>query len=160
MAKKKAKAAGKVVTVLRTQAKEFADLLSKDMTIDEIIAKLKTSEKDSKKIANEILNRVCPELFLLGVAGVAASYNGEGDSGDINCVHALDIRDNYMQWPKNTEKFVEAITRAIWQFIPGGFEINDGSYGEITIKIPTNQVLCEHNMRVVEIESSSETFTF
>jgi hypothetical protein len=160
MAKKKA--TGKVITIKREQKKKFADMLvaSPNNTIEEIIARLNKEEKDRLSVAHEILRKVCPELFLLGVAQVVAHYDGAGDSGDIDTIYANNINGLYMAWPPKSGELRAAIEKAIWEFIPGGFEINDGSFGDITIKIQTNEIVREHNERVIEINASEKTFTF
>jgi hypothetical protein len=160
MAKKK-KPTGKVLTVSRKNKAAFVDMLANtELSIEEIVKRLATDKIDKRKVANELLHAVCPELFLCGVHHVVADYNGEGDSGDISGLYATDASGAYMAWPKGAEKFVDAVRRAIWEFIPEGFEINDGSYGEITIKIATNELVREHNERIVEIDSSEHKFTF
>ena len=158
MAKKKAKA--KVVTIKREQKEKFAEMLVNNLSIDEIVARLKADEKDKLLAAKEVLRKVCPELFLLGVAQVVAHYDGEGDSGDIQGIYANDINGVHMPWPKNSDKLRDAVLEAVWEFIPGGFEINDGSFGDITIKIETNEIVRQHNERTVEIDESERTFTF
>lgn len=160
MAKKKAK--GKVITIKREQKQKFAEMLgtNPDSTIEEIVARLKKEEKDKLRAAQEVLRKVCPELFMRGVAQVVAHYDGEGDSGNIDTIYANNIDGHYMQWPPDTKELRDALEEAIWEFIPGGFEINDGSFGDITIKIQTNEILREHNERVVEINAYSKTFTF
>ncbi len=112
----------------------------------------------SHEAAKKALAAICPELFGAGIYKVHASYNGEGDSGNIDHVFASDVNGNYMPWPKSVENWREKIEQLFWEFIPSGFEINDGSMGELTLTLNTNKLEREHNERLIEYDSHKKTF--
>lgn len=47
---------------------------------------------------------------------------------------------------------------AMYELLPGGWEINDGSYGEITVDVGTGDIEVQHNERIVDIHSSTHTY--
>jgi hypothetical protein len=53
-----------------------------------------------------------------------------------------------------TEKAYERFRDAFFDLLPGGWEINDGSYGEITIDTATRKVRMVHNERVNDVNTS------
>jgi hypothetical protein len=71
------------------------------------------------------------------------------------------------EWVKNvtikpnsmvTRELAAEFEEAVFDLLPGGWEINDGSYGEITIDIASERITLEHNERYTEVRS--ETFNF
>ena len=50
----------------------------------------------------------------------------------------------------------EIIDEILCQFLPGGWEINDGSYGTVQIDVKKKTVSIEHNERYTEVNSSEE----
>lgn len=133
--------------------------------------------------AQEQLKQLCPLLAAIGVTRVEATYDGSGDSGDFQDIafcftdtvaqhdgHARDATTNgrrmyldefrrmhttaenaIMPTPK-LEEFVEAL----WQLLPGGWEIDEGSYGDITIDTARAKLKLVHNERIVETNTSTE----
>lgn len=57
-----------------------------------------------------------------------------------------------------TSKTLNDFEDAMYELLPGGWEINDGSYGEITVDVATGEINVEHNERIVEINSSTHTY--
>lgn len=46
----------------------------------------------------------------------------------------------------------------VFSLLPGGWEINDGSYGDIVVDVAEERVTIEHNERYTEVRS--ETFNY
>lgn len=124
---------------------------------EKILKEIAARKASEEQIGRDQLNVVCPELFLLGCAKCYASYSGEGDSGCINHIYCTDISDKRVDVP---QKLLDALENAIYYLLPGGFEINDGSYGEVTIDIQNKKIKLEHNERVIEVNSSEQNFTY
>lgn len=116
------------------------------------------------------LKDAIPFLTRLGVTMITMTYNGEGDSGDIDDFsisgmetapktrEALD--EALKSFPAEThaaERFAteELINRA-FEILPAGFEINEGGYGQVIIDCENNKVRVEHNQRIVETDYSEQ----
>lgn len=79
-------------------------------------------------------------------------------------------RDRIMSWddfvaarkkekkPTVTPKMCDEICDAAFDLLPGGWEINDGSYGTVTINTANETIDVEHNERYTEVRT--ENFTF
>ena len=57
-----------------------------------------------------------------------------------------------------TKETADAFIDDIFGLLPGGWEINDGSYGDIVVDIAEEKVTVEHNERYTEVRS--ETFNY
>lgn len=147
--------AGKVTPVLTTNL--IDDVFS---YLSKLTADYKTSREDREAAAKEALIVITPDLFAAGIFKVHASYSGEGDSGDIDGVYATDVNGNYFPWPDSLSELRDRVRKILWAFIPGGFEINDGSMGEITLELSTRKFLHEHKERIIDYEESTRNFDF
>lgn len=57
-----------------------------------------------------------------------------------------------------TKELAAEFEEAVFDLLPSGWEINDGSYGEIIVDIASEKITVEHNERYTEVRS--ETFNF
>ena len=57
-----------------------------------------------------------------------------------------------------TKKRLDEFLDAMFELLPGGWEINDGSYGEITVEISNGEITVQHNERITDVESSTHTY--
>jgi hypothetical protein len=53
---------------------------------------------------------------------------------------------------------IEQLETCIYEFLPSGFEINDGSQGTLTIDTQTAKVTIQHQENVTETRDSSREF--
>jgi hypothetical protein len=60
--------------------------------------------------------------------------------------------------PIITPAMCDRLADHFFELLPGGWEINDGSYGEIHVDIATGAITVEHNERYTDVRS--ETFEF
>jgi hypothetical protein len=129
------------------------------------------------------LKQLCPLLDAVGVTRVEATYDGSGDSGDFQdivfvftdpvALHDGEARDGmtngrrmYLEEFKRTHTSadpailtpvqLDTFVDTLWGLLPGGWEINEGSYGEITVDTRTTKVRLDHNERIVEVNTSHE----
>jgi hypothetical protein len=142
-------------------------------------------ERDEKKRKNrEALKEVCVTLFNAGITTIEVNYDGYGDSGQIEDVTlfkgdkqlkeeevaSLGLPTSTMQEynynAKNDENryltkectLVTKIEDCAYDFLPGGFEINEGSFGDLKINTETAKATLEHNYRIQETEYSETEF--
>jgi hypothetical protein len=57
-----------------------------------------------------------------------------------------------------TREKADEFEDAVFQLLPGGWEINDGSYGVVTVDVASGKITVDHNERVVDINSSTHTY--
>ena len=141
-------------------------------------------ERDEKKRNNrESLKEVCATLFNAGITLIEVHYDGYGDSGQIEYVSlfkgdkclkdeevaSLGLPTSTMQEYDHSAKgdrryktvectLVTKIEDCAYDFLPGGWEINEGSFGDLKINTETAKATLEHNYRIQETEYSEEEF--
>jgi len=142
-------------------------------------------ERDEKKRNDrESLKEVCTTLFNSGITLVEVHYDGYGDSGQIEYVllfkgdkkledeevASLGLPTSTVQtynYKSTGDKdryitkectLVEKIEDCAYDFLPGGWEINEGSFGDLKINTETAKATLEHNHRIEETEYSEEEF--
>lgn len=135
----------------------------------------------------QTIKRFCQLLASYGVHKIHGSYDGSGDSGDIDI--SFQWRNNAEQptgytaptlddrapdvggsWDSLsaargrltgvkdaiiTDKMLTNFEDAMFQLIPGGWEINDGSFGEIDVDVATGDIDVTHNARYTDVNTSS-----
>lgn len=100
------------------------------------------------------LTKVCKTLVRLGVKTVTIEYDGCGDSG---CIEHISFDPERAASPRLV-KISGRIEHAAYQFLPDGWELNAGSYGEITIDVKSGKMHREHSWRVESFETDEEDF--
>lgn len=131
----------------------------------------------------EQLKEICPLLAAIGVTSVIAEYEGSGDSGDFNniCFRFYDqftahdgeavesstngrrmyfddfkrVHATATDKPIISAEKLDEFSDTLWQLLPGGWEINEGSYGQIEIDVANGKVKHEHNERIVEVNTTT-----
>ena len=53
---------------------------------------------------------------------------------------------------------LEQFETSLWDLLPGGWEINEGSFGTIVVDVVTKTVRMEHNERITEINSTTSNW--
>lgn len=139
----------------------------------------------------ENIKQFCKLLSAYNVTRIEATYDGCGDSGDLDVINVIthptpEQIDNSLQMTSNAAAITTAEKRIGWRvwmsdvtnkpdalitkdmcdefldelfaLLPGGWEINDGSYGEIIVDVAEERINIEHNERYTEVRS--ETFEY
>ena len=114
-------------------------------------------------------------LSLVGIAHVRVSFDGSGDSGQIESIDACNFTDQSVTLPAaqivfaaidwqskapierrlTLEQAVEALIYDLLSDTHGGWENNDGAYGEFCVDARARSIHLEFNERF----TSSELFT-
>lgn len=158
MAKKKAAKKVKPATVKPIKHIHVKpDFENPENTYKEIMRKIEESAAKEKTERHTALKTICEELFMFGVRSVTASYNGEGDSGDVEYVAYNRAAGSTGPLPPDIDRRVKDI---IWRLLPSGFENNSGGFGEVTIDVITHKYKCEHSQRSDETFDSTEELDF
>ena len=139
---------------------------------------------EKKRKNKESLKEVCATLFNAGITLVEVHYDGYGDSGQIEYlllfkgdkqlkdeeVASLGLPTSTVQtynYKSTGDKdryitkectLVDKIEDCAYDFLPGGWEINEGSFGDLKINTETAKATLEHNYRIQETEYSEEEF--
>lgn len=146
--------------------------------------RLKTRQEASKAA----LKDMCPTLLEAGITKATVRYDGYGDSGTIEDVMFFkgdeEVPEDEMGslgLPMSTRKIrvyanpfkgndgeetktqtycplIEQLTEYAYDFLPGGWEINEGSFGDLQIDTKLCTVVCEHNHRIETSEYQEESF--
>lgn len=126
----------------------------------------KQKAEQVKKAKNR-LNDVCELLSSLGINEVVGRYDGCGDSGAIDEINYFTSKGAYTgDLPVNPFDSVyteglkislhDCFEELFCTFLPDGWEINDGAYGECTLNTLKKIVTIDHNARYTDSISSQE----
>ena len=142
-------------------------------------------ERDERKCkSKESLKDVCAILFNAGITLVEVNYDGYGDSGSIEYVlffkgdkqlkdedvaslglPTSPVQEYNYNSKSDDDKYitkectlVDKVTDCAYDFLPGGWEINEGSFGDLKINTETAKATLEHNHRIQATEYMEEKF--
>ena len=111
-------------------------------------------EQAKAKLRTEIL----PALVQHRVANVEAAYSGYGDSGAIDGLQYRDAAGQRVDRETIPATLVEELENVLYEFLPAGFEINDGSQGTLTLDVLTGKVTIQHQENYTESRDSTREF--
>lgn len=131
-----------------------------DAELSQFMAEYRQHEQARLETAKASLKAdIIPRLKKWGVAKVKAEYSGYGDSGCINHIAYLNAHDQPVNMDLVRSASDPEIERVLYEFLPSGFEINEGGQGDVTVDVQTGTVNLEHQENVTETRDSSEEFT-
>jgi hypothetical protein len=120
----------------------------------------KEKQEKRQKVLSE-LKIISAELYAKGVTKFSVEYSGEGDSGDFDCDF---YEKNDAFGPKNKKDIPENVKQKlldiVWEFVPSGFENNDGGFGAVHIDFKSDAIELSHNERVIEVQTTEQKFDF
>ena len=94
-------------------------------------------------------------LFAAGQDRRLGEYDGYGDSGSIESFTFLDRHGRELKVAPRMAERVDDLACAI---LPGGWEINEGSMGTITLNVMTRRIHVDHKWRIESTEEESFGF--
>lgn len=122
---------------------------------------LKQKEASEQAAVSE-LRELAAKLTQFKVKELCATYNGSGDSGDFEDID-LNFEDGAAHRSLedvlaalNTN--VDELTQKLWPLLPGGWEVDDGSFGTLTLDVKTGKIHREHNRRIESIDTTEDDF--
>ncbi len=126
-----------------------------DPSIQELLERFALSSQNRLQTSQDKLrNEIIPALMASGVANVEAAYSGYGDSGAIDGVQFRDKAGLRVEREKIPAALTEKLENVLYEFLPAGFEINDGGQGTLTLDVQTGTVKLEHQENYTESTSS------
>jgi hypothetical protein len=115
----------------------------------------KRRELEQQKSAGEFRQTTLPLLKSLGIEKVVGGYSGYGDSGDLHDLACVGPGGNPVE-------IDDALRRKcvdfLYQFLPDGYEINEGGQGDVTLNLQTMRIEVEHQENVIETKGSYEEY--
>ena len=111
-------------------------------------------EQAKAKLRAEIL----PALAQHRIANVEAAYSGYGDSGAIDGTQFRDAAGQRVDRATIPTPVVEQLENCIYEFLPSGFEINDGGQGTLTLDVPTGRITLAHQENYTESRDSTREY--
>jgi hypothetical protein len=127
-----------------------------DPSIQELLERFALSSQNRLQTSKDKLrNEIIPALMVSGVANVEAAYSGYGDSGAIDGVQFRDKAGLRVEREKIPAALTEKLENVLYEFLPAGFEINDGGQGTLTLDVQTGTVKLEHQENYTESTSST-----
>ncbi len=110
---------------------------------------------DAKK---RLRTQIIPGLVQHRVASIEAAYSGYGDSGAIDGIQYRDEAGVRLDRGSLPTPVVEQLENVLYEFLPAGFEINDGGQGTLTIDTQTAKVTIQHQENYTETRDSTREF--
>lgn len=133
---------------------------TQDDYLERLMAEYRQQEHARLETAKATLKaEIIPRLKKWGVVRVMAEYSGYGDSGCINHIAYLDAHGQPVSMDFVRAASDPQIERVLYEFLPDGFEINDGGQGDVTIDVVAGTVKLEHQENVTETRDSTKEFT-
>ena len=127
-----------------------------DPSIQELLERFALSSQNRLQTSQDKLrNEIIPALMASGVANVEAAYSGYGDSGAIDGVQFRDKSGVRVERDTIPSALKEQLENVLYEFLPDGFEINDGGQGTLTLDVQTSTVKLEHQENYTESTSST-----
>jgi hypothetical protein len=118
---------------------------------DDIMQRFHNQRAEDEKSAREALAAICDQLAEHGIEVVRIPYDGYGDSGTMENVDAYAG----VKRIKLGDKLRERLLDASYDLLPGGWELNEGSFGELIVNVAKRQVTREHNWRSTDYEENT-----
>ena len=112
-------------------------------------------EQAKSKLRVEVL----PALRKHRVANIEAAYSGYGDSGAIDGLQFRDAAGQRVDRASVPQDVIEQLENCVYEFLPSGFEVDDGSQGTLTLDVATGRVSIQHQANVTETRDSTREFT-
>ena len=155
--------------------------------MDDIMAQIKADQLKKADQVKHNANLLFDTLQESRVASIEVTFDGCGDSGQIESVIYEDHRGKEVSEPKlvvkgsftgkhhewddkkktfvevggsegKVREIVEQVCYDKLQASHGGWELNEGSYGTFYFDVSTRKVRLEYNERIEEVRTSEESF--
>ncbi len=153
-------------------------LIALPVTMSDIMAEIETEKSRRAALRPANKSAVFAALAGAGVATVNVSFDGYGDSGQIESIEARDATNMSVPLPDQTISIVaivwgqsapesrpmtltEAIEHLVYDALSethGGWELNEGAYGSFVFDVPNQEIRLDYHERMTVTEFSSHRF--
>ena len=112
-------------------------------------------ELEQRRVAAVFRKESLPQLQALTVEKVVGGYSGYGDSGDLHDLQCVG--------PDGKPVEIDEVLRRkcvdfLYEFLPDGYENNEGGQGTVTLNLETMRIELEHEENYTETKSSYEEY--
>ena len=114
------------------------------MNFDEIMAVWEKEKQQQRDAATIKLKQMLVDRP--NISKIRITYDGSGDSGCFDAQKYSDSEGNDVE----ADFLNDAVEEYVCSILPGGWEINEGSYGQVEIDVATCKSKVVHNERVLE----------
>lgn len=124
--------------------------------LQKILAEMLSLEQSKLETAKHRLrSEILPALRSLQVANIEAAYSGYGDSGSIDGMQFRNRDGVRIERSTIPDQMKESLEDVVYEFLPAGFEINDGGQGTLTVDVEAGTVKLDHQENYTETRDSS-----
>ena len=120
---------------------------------------VRDAETSLAKARTRLRDEILPALKKHRVATIEAAYSGYGDSGAIEGVQFRDSRGRRVERSDIPGSLKEQLAEALYELLPEGFELNEGSQGTLTIDLHGSRISVQHQENYTATSESSREFT-
>ena len=111
----------------------------------QILLQMQQAEQSKQaKSKHKLRTEILPAFRALQVANIEAAYSGSGDSGAIDGVQFRDSKGLRVERSSISDPLIESLEDALYEFLPAGFEINDGGQGTLTVDVEKGRLTLDH----------------
>ena len=126
----------------------------------QILARLQQADEARLKQAKTRLRgEIIPRLKKWGVAKIVVDYSGCGDSGGIDGISYFDAAGQPVNMALVQTASDPDIGDVVYEFLPAGFENNEGGQGTLTLDAEAGTVKIAHSENYTTTMDSTEEFT-
>lgn len=153
-------------------------LIALPVTMSDIVAEIEAEKLQRAALRPANKSAVFAALAGAGIVTVIVSFDGYGDSGQIESIEARDATNAIRSLPDQTISIVaivwgksepepremtltEAIEHLVYDALSethGGWELNEGAYGEFVFDVAAQEIRLDYHERMTVTEFSSHTF--
>ena len=131
-----------------------------DPSVEQMIAEMqRAEERERRETTDRLRDQILPQFRRLGVANIEVAYSGYGDSGAIDGVQYRGPTGIRVDRAPIPIQLIEDLESCAYEFLPAGFEINDGGQGTLTIDVQASKVTLTHETNYTASESTTKEFT-
>ena len=128
--------------------------------IQDMLAQYAKAEQERLDAMKHTLKaEILPRFRVLGVANIEVSYSGYGDDGSIDGIQYRNPTGIRVDRATIPEKLIEDLESCVYELLPTGFEIGEGSQGTLTIDVEATKVTLQHSETCTESHDSTREFT-
>ena len=116
------------------------------------------TERKFQATTAKLRTEIIPALVASGVANIEAAFSGYGDSGAIDGLQYRDKSGLRVQREMIPAGLTEELETCLYEFLPAGFEINEGSQGTLTLDISASRITLTHQENDTGSHDSTREF--
>lgn len=113
------------------------------------------TESSLERAKARLRTEVFPVLQKHRVANIEASYSGHDDSGSLDGLQYRDAAGQRVERTKLPQETIEALEACLYEFLPEGFETDDGGQGTLKLDVPTGRLSLRHQENYTATSESS-----